>query len=150
MQSRDEIRTSTGHTLHFEDDLTVVQFNGDLTLSDAEQLCEIYEQALQRLGYLLLLVDIDGAAGASSEARRKLVLWAQPHGSAISAGVYGGSILVRSFMKLMNGAVRLLSGKQSSLEFFGSEAEARRFLMIERARLQPQALIKKAEVPDFP
>lgn len=132
------LATPTGHTVRSEGDLILVQFQGALTLADAEVLSAAYSQEIERRGYLLLLVDLAGADNASTEARRKLVLWAEPHSHRISAACYGGSLLVRSFMQLMNGAVRLLSGKPSGLAFFGTEAEARQFLLRERSRLLQQ------------
>lgn len=136
MHVHEVLKTPTGHTVRFEGDFTVVTLLGQLTVPDAELLSAAYDQELQRHRYLLLLVDLAGSSGASSEARRTLVMWAKPHGTVISAAAYGGSVFVRSFMKLMNGAVRMLSGKQPALEFFSTEAEARHFLTKERERLQ--------------
>jgi hypothetical protein len=87
------VETPTGHAVRSEGDLVLVQLHGALTLAEAEVLRAAYSRELERRGYLLLLVDLTGADNASTEARRKLVLWAEPHSHRISAACYGGSLL---------------------------------------------------------
>lgn len=131
-------RTIDDNIVRLEDDLVFVELHGRMSVAAAEALAEIYESAIKRNGYILILIDIDESVliGADPKARRILVDWNKQYSRTLAAAAFGGSAAVRVMLTLMNNAVRVLSGHAQPFQIFKTEAQARTFLAAQRARLR--------------
>lgn len=133
------------HDLEVRQDILHIHFIGNLDLAQMKELISVYEQCVEKHGYLLMLMDVEKSTGFDVNARRYSADWAKTCPTVQSCAVYGASAALRGFLTILNRATQLLTrGKQPTLEFFASAAEGYMWLETQRPRMK-QAALERAE-----
>lgn len=107
--------------------LTRIQADGELSLSEAQGFCALYEKILleQKAVYAVMLSP-DSGGGATKEARRYMVDWQRqsPDTRQIFLALVTSSMIMRAAVTLIMSAMSLLEKNSGHTKFFPSERAA--------------------------
>lgn len=117
-------------------DLYFAEFVGDLRAEHMPELNAVGNRYVRQNGYKLILVDATRAGTMTPEARRMNIDNLRKNPGLSATAVFGTSMVTRTMVTLLFKAMDLLSGREATVAFFKTEAEARAWLDAQRLRLR--------------
>lgn len=131
------------HRYRKDKEVLILETHGEILLSDMETLVSLLNEQYTEHGYGLLLSDIHGGLSIGKEARR-LVLegFLKNHADLFLNAVIGATSLSRGLIALFSGAARMLFKKNTNVQFFDTEADARAWLDSQSRRLRAQKKLR--------
>jgi hypothetical protein len=133
--------------LHLDEDVLHVCCVGELDLPQMKQLVAVYDQCIDHFGYLLLLLDVERSTGMDMTSRRYGTDWAKHVITVQSSAVYGAGMIARGLLTMLNRATFLLArGKQSAMEFVGTEELGRQWLQAQRPLMVKAAMARSLDL----
>jgi len=124
------------HALSFEPpDLVRCVIQGDISADEMRRMIAYVRACAEERAPVLFLADIAGLGAIPPDTRKEVrATVGIPYG-AIAA--HSATFQTKILASMILGAMKLLSGERTPVAFFGTEAEARRWLEAERAALAP-------------
>jgi hypothetical protein len=117
-------------------DLVAITWHGPSSLAEIQEIMARVDRVYGEHGYALLLFDLTAAGPAQEGSRKWLAAWARDNPQCRVA-TFGGSLLVRTALHLLNRASRMFNSQIAETQFLASEAEARAWLATQRPKLKP-------------
>jgi hypothetical protein len=112
------------HTAIIEGDTAFVDFVGDESLDEAKQVGDILAGYLAELPRFYVICDVRRIGNVPSDTRKAWIVWFKAHNPEAIV-VIGAGITIRTLVKLIVAATRVLTGKEPRFILVGSEDEAR-------------------------
>jgi hypothetical protein len=119
--------------LRREEDTVLVRIVGYADMVLGTPLHAWMEETMQECGRCYLICDVAAMTGADPELRRYASEWHKTH-KIIAVLCHGASFPIRVLVTLLQGAVRVVSGRTFGLVFVRDEADARAWIAAHRAR----------------
>lgn len=124
----DEVFFSRNHSLHFEsDELCVVTYDGPLDETDVQDIHSELKRRSNGKSRFSLLVNLSSTGSVDSAARKAAAETLDVPNLTAIAG-YGQSWPVRATATLTAALIRAFGKVRCSVQFFGSEEDARAWL----------------------
>ncbi len=142
-----ELPSISGHRLFRDGPLLVYRQHETFSLDDAKASTVVYSQVIAEDGYLLLLLDFREGGGADAEVRRHLAHWGKDNADRLCIAAVGGNFVLRTTLTLVLTAAKVLGGQQPTVQFFGSEDDARAWLAAQGANLAAALRQSQASKP---
>lgn len=129
-------RSIGAHHLDEEGDLIKLEFHGDITLPDIQQILSAISDMIARQGTFGVLANAAQMGTMTPAARRHVGSFTDAH-HGYGAAILGASLPVRAVMTLVTRAVEIFRRHElpGGIQFFKTEAEARAWLDAQRQRL---------------
>lgn len=129
------MRQIGAHFIDEEGDLIKLEFHGDITLSDTQEILGAVSNMIARRGVFGVLVDATDMRTMTPEARRYAGGYSEAH-HGYGAAVLGASLPVRAVMMLVTRALEIFRQREfpGGISFFKTEQEARAWLAVRRER----------------
>lgn len=142
---RSLLRSEAHYRLEQEGDCLHLTAAGEPSLDEVILLHREVEGVIARYGWAFMI--IDGRAGfrLTPEARRWITAWHAQQGNKPGGTVtFGASVLTRTFMSILSGAIGLIARRQFPIAFVADEPAARAWIDRQRST---QGL-RRPEPPD--
>lgn len=123
------------HRFRIEHDTLRWVPQGEISESEGDYISDRVVELAQAHGYVLVLIDGRNSLPLRYEVRRLYVDKIRRYQVRIAVAVHGGKVASRAVAMLTFRAARLISGLDIEMLYTATEAEARRFLEEQRARL---------------
>lgn len=123
------------HRIRFEPpDLFSVSFVGPFTVEEAQTLVKTTLETCERVGSLLIAVDVSGFQSSGAKIREVFAKGAQSMYQIRAMAIWGASFPVRMAMMMVIRAGRALKEDvfKFPVEFLATEEDARKWLMGQR------------------
>jgi hypothetical protein len=126
------------HTATIQEDTALLVFVGDESLEEAREIAGLLGRSMSAHPRFYVIVDVRRIGNVPSETRKVWVVWFKTHNPE-AVIVVGAGIAIRSFVKLVAAATRVLTGKEPRFILVGSEDEARAWLNAYKQRAPARA-----------
>lgn len=120
--------------VRIEEDVFFVRAGGEVTVEIAQGVVQILRQVKERHGRFFIIGDLKDAGTMVAGARRIFAEFAV-HNAPLAVAFYRANLMVRGINALLLAAANLLGKQSLNLRQFGTEQEARAWIMAERMRL---------------
>jgi hypothetical protein len=126
------------HTATIQDDTALLVFVGDESLEEAREIGGLLDRSMSAHPRFYVIVDVRRIGNVPSDTRKAWIVWFKTHNPE-AVIVVGAGIAIRSFVKLVAAATRVLTGKEPRFVLVGSEDEARAWLNAYKQRAPARA-----------
>lgn len=133
------------HRIRVEGDVVFWETHGEVTLEEAQDICERQGPHCIPLGYSLMILDATGGIHMSAGARRLFAHWMKEHRLPNCSVIIGSNFMLRGLGTLFANAVRLLTSQEPGIHFVRNEAEAWEIIPETRKGLIKAAAARKKE-----
>lgn len=130
-----EIAKIANHRVFRQGPLILFEQSGNFELEHAQKATAIYSQVIAEDGFVLILLDFTHSGITAPGSRKHLAHWGKENSQQVCIGAVGGTFMVRTTLMLLVTAIKLLSGSQPEVSFFGTREQAGAWLELQRQRL---------------
>jgi len=123
------------HSVEVDGDVVFYQMRGIITLDDMKEMVVLQARVRRERGRLFVLYDSRENTGLHPAARKYVTDHATPETSADAAASFGASFSLRVLVNMFTRVQDALGKEGPRTMLFDTEADARRYLEQERARL---------------
>lgn len=123
------------HRFAIDGDTLLWSPQGEISESEGDIISDRMVELARAHRYVLILIDGRNSPPLRYEVRRLYADKVRRHRIRLAVAVYGGNAASRAVAMLTFRAARLISGLDIEIRYTATEAEARKFLVEQRARL---------------
>ena len=129
------------HLYRIDNDRVTVETHGQLNAGETRELMLILTKVDAEHGHVLALFDVTNGAGLPAQSRRVMAQWDRGDKKPAPTAIVGAGLALRTVATMAVHAIRIFSGKPTSLAFFGNHDEASDWLHLQRQRIEPVARV---------